>query len=66
MDIEIEQKDNEIEFLANKIGLPDFKVTEEMNRLGFIKISSKRKGDRFRDTLNNSLTIREYIKNKNQ
>ena len=32
MDIEIEQKDK-IEFLENKIGLPDCKVIEEMKRL---------------------------------
>ena len=35
MDIEIEQKVSKIEFLENKIGLPDCKVIEEMNRLGF-------------------------------
>ena len=33
MDIEIEQKDNKIEPLENKIGLPDCKVIEEMNRI---------------------------------
>ena len=33
MDIEIEQTDNIIEILENKIGLPDCKVFEEMNRL---------------------------------
>ena len=33
MDIEIEQKDNKIDFLENKVGKPDCKVIEEMNRL---------------------------------
>ena len=42
MDIEIEQKDNKIEFLENKKGLPDSKVIEEMNRLGINKISSEK------------------------
>ena len=41
MDKEMKQKDNEMEFLENKIGLPDFKGIEELNRLGLIKISSK-------------------------
>ena len=65
MDIEIEQKDK-IEFLENKIGLPDCKVIEEMNRLGLNKISSKRKGDRIMDRLNNSLKNHKHIKNKKQ
>ena len=34
MDIKIEQKDNKIQFLENKIGIPDCKVIEEMNKLG--------------------------------
>ena len=33
MDFEIEQKDNKIDFLQNKITLPDRKVIEEMNKL---------------------------------
>ena len=33
MDIETEQKDNKIEFLEKKIGLPDSKVIEEMKKL---------------------------------
>ena len=35
MDIGIEQKDNKLEFLENRIGLPDCKVFDEMNKLGF-------------------------------
>ena len=60
----MEQKDNKIEFLENKIGLPDSKVFEKMNRLGLNKISSKRKDHRIMDRLNNSLNIHNYINNK--
>ena len=59
MDIEIEQK-------VNKIGLTDSKVIEEMDRLGLNKISSRRKGDKFMDRLNNSLNNHKYIRNKRQ
>ena len=31
MDVEREQKDNKIQFLNDKIGIPDSKVIEEMN-----------------------------------
>ena len=31
--MKIEQKDNKIQFLEDKIGIPDSKVIEEMNRL---------------------------------
>ena len=37
MDIEIEQKGNNKDFLENKIRLPDSKVIEKINRLGFKK-----------------------------
>ena len=37
VDLEMKQKDNEIEFLENKIGLPESKVIEQMNRLGVKK-----------------------------
>ena len=43
MNIEIEQKDNKIEFLEDKIGLPGCKVIEEMNRLGLEKNQLKEK-----------------------
>ena len=43
MDIEIEQKGNKKEFLENKVGLPDCKVIEEINRLGLSKLSSQKK-----------------------
>ena len=31
MDVEVERKDNKIQFLEDKIGIPDSKVIEEMN-----------------------------------
>ena len=46
MDIEIEQKDNKISFLENRIGVTDDKFVEEMNRLDLNKISNKEKNDR--------------------
>ena len=42
MDIEIEQKDNELENLEKKKELPDSKVIEEMNRLGLKKYHLKK------------------------
>ena len=38
IDMEIEQKDNKIQFLEDKIGIPNSKVIEEMNRLDLNKI----------------------------
>ena len=55
MDMEIEQKDDKIEYLEIKIGSHDCKVIEEMNRLGLNKMSTKRTGDRTMDRSNNSL-----------
>ena len=43
MDIELEQKDNKIRFLENRIGIPDSKVIEEMNRLDLNKKSNRKK-----------------------
>ena len=37
VDLELKQKDNEIELLENKIGLPESEVIEQMNRLGVKK-----------------------------
>ena len=52
MDTEMD-KDNKTDFLENKIGLPDCKVREEMNKLGLKKKSSKRKGGKIMDKLSN-------------
>ena len=38
MDIEIEQKDSKISFLENKIGIPDSKIIDEMNKLDLNKL----------------------------
>ena len=43
MDMEVERKDDKIQFLEDKIGIPDSKVIEEMNRLDLNKISCKEK-----------------------
>ena len=66
LDIKLEQKDYKIELLENKIGLPECKVIEEMNKLGLNKISSEGQVDRVMDRLNNSLNNHNYIKNKRQ
>ena len=65
MDIEIEEKDEKIEFLG-KNRLPDSEDIEHMNKLRFKKISSERKGDSVMDRLKNSLKNHKYIKNKKQ
>ena len=62
MDKEIEQKDYKVEFLENKLGLPECKDIEEMNRLGLNKISSK-KCEKITDRLKKSLINHKYIKN---
>ena len=64
MGIEKEQKDKKVEFLEKKIGEPDCKVIEEMNRVGLKKISSERKGDRNMDRLKISPNNHKNIKNK--
>ena len=63
MDIELEQKDNEIHFLKDKIGIPDSKDIEEMNRLELNKISCKEKNDRIMKRLYETLTNYNYIEN---
>ena len=49
--MEKELKDFKIHFLKKEIELADCEVIEEMNRLGLIKITSKRKGDKIMDKL---------------
>ena len=66
MGMEIEQKDSKIEFLENKIGLPDCKVIEKMNKLGLNKTSSKRKGDWIMDRLKISFKNQKYMKSTKQ
>ena len=63
MDIEIEQKDKKIQFLEDKIGMPDSKVMEEITRLDLNKISSKEKNDRIMNKLDKTLHNHQYIKN---
>ena len=63
MDVEIEQKENKILFLENKIGVTDDKVIEEMNRLYLNKISDKEKNNRIMNRLNKTLNKHKYIKN---
>ena len=63
MDVEIEQKDNKISFLENKIGVTDDKVIEEMNRLDLNKITDKEKNIRIMNRLNKTLNKHKYIKN---
>ena len=63
MEIELEQKDNKIQFLEDKIGITDPKVIGEMNRLDTNKKSSKERNDRIRKKLNEKLNNHNYIKN---
>ena len=46
MDIKLEQNDNKIQFLQDKIGIPDSKNIEEMKLLHLNKLSSKEKNVR--------------------
>ena len=64
MDMEIEQKDSKIQFLEDKIGIPDSKVIEEMNRLKINKTSCKEKNDRIMNRLNKTLTNHKCKKNQ--
>ena len=63
MDLEIEQKDNKISFLENKIGVTDDSVIEEVNRLDLNKISDKEKNIRIMNRLNKTLNKHKYIRN---
>ena len=61
MDIEIEEKANKTQFLEGKIGIPDSKVIEDMNRLDLNKISFEEKNDRIMNRLNKTLTNHKCI-----
>ena len=63
MDVEIEERDNKISFLENKIGIADDKVVEELNNLDLKKTSYKEKCDRKMNRLNKTLNSHKYIKN---
>ena len=61
MDIELEQKDNNLYFLKDRIGIPDSKIVEELKRLGLNKISSKHKSDRNMNRFNKTLKNHKSI-----
>ena len=63
MDIKLEQIDNKIQFLEDKIGIPDVKIVEEKKSLDLNKISSKEKGDKFMNRLDKTPNKHEKIKN---
>ena len=63
MDMEIEQKDNKVQFLEDKIGIPDSNVIEEMNKLDLSKISCKEKNEGIMNRLNKTLHNHHYIRN---
>ena len=64
MDIEIEQKDNKINFLEDKIGITDVKVVEEMYKLNLNRITNKEKNDRIMNRLNKTLNNHKQITNQ--
>ena len=64
MDIELEQKDNKIQFLEDKIGIPDFKNVDEMNKLDLNKTSSKDECDRIMNRLKKHLIFIKTLKIK--
>ena len=61
MDKKIEQKDKKLSLLADKIGITDDKVVEEVNKLDFNKISKKCDRNNFK--INKTLNF--HKKNKN-
>ena len=63
IDMEIEQNDNKIHFLEDKIGIPKSKVLEEINRSDLKKISCKGKKYRIMNRLNKTLHNHKYLKN---
>ena len=63
MDIEIEQKNNKISFLENKIGVTDDKNIEEMKKLDLNKLTNKERNNRIMNRLNKTLNKQKNIKN---
>ena len=64
MDVEMEENDNKINFLENKIGITDDKVVEEMIKYDLYKIANKEKNDRIMNRLNKTLNNHKYITNQ--
>ena len=64
MDIEIEQKDNNKNFLGDKIGVTDDEVVEEMYKFNLNKITNKEKNDRIMNRLNKTLNNHKQITNQ--
>ena len=63
MDIELEQKDNKIQFLEDKIGIPDSKVMDEMNKIDLSILSNNEKNDRIMKRINRTFNNHKCIKN---
>ena len=63
MDMEIEQKDNKMQFLEDKIGIPGSEVIEEIKRLDLNNILCKEKNDRIMNRSNKMLHNHKYNKN---
>ena len=63
MDIKLEQKDNKIQFLEDRTGIPDSKVIEEMNKMDLNKISSEEKRDRILHRINETNHNHKHNKN---
>ena len=59
MNIELEGKDNKTQFLEGKLGMPDSKKVEEMNRLDLNKTSSKDRTNTIRNWLKKHLINRK-------
>ena len=62
MHIELEQKDNKIHILEEKVGIPDSLIVEEMNRSDLNKVSREDKCDRIVNRLNKTLKNHENTK----
>ena len=63
--VEIEQSDDKISFLENKIGIADDRVVDEMNKLDLNKISNKERINRIMNGLNKTLNNQKILKFRN-
>ena len=66
MDIEMEQNDNKLELSEKKIRQPNFRVIEELKKLGSSRSSSKRKKIGILIVYNFGLIITNTIKLKTE